>query len=74
MFKKGNKVKWTSQSAGHTKTKEGIISEVVPAGSPPIGYKPNGGPAGCARNHESYVVTVGKRTYWPRVSQLSLVR
>ena len=76
MFKKGDKVKWTSQSLGCVKTKKGVISAVVPAGErgTDYGYKPNGGLAGYSRNHESYVVQVGNKTYWPRTSQLSLAR
>jgi len=76
VFKKGDKVRWTSQSCSYTTTKEGIIIAVVPAGErgTEYGYRPNGGIAGYARNHISYVVKVKSKTYWPRVSQLQLVK
>jgi hypothetical protein len=75
-FKKGDKVKWTSQSSGYWKTKEGIISALVPAGQSALsyGYKPNGGPPGSPRNYTSYVVMVGARSYWPRISQLERMK
>lgn len=77
-FRVGDRVKWTSQAAGHTKTKEGEVVLVVPAG-----YLPNqlpemeGRRSPCdtvtPRNHESYIVKVKNKHqsyYWPRVSQL----
>ena len=85
-IKLGDRVTWTSQAAGATKTKTGIIIGVVKAGSRPDRVKfkqlcKNG--IGWSRNHESYVVSVdvGKREkgvsfrqYWPRVSALKKVK
>ena len=71
-FHKGQKVYWDSQSGGHYTSKDGVIRHVLSAYSFPTtyGYRPNGGPVGMPRNHESYLVLVGKRLYWPRVSKL----
>lgn len=75
MFKLGDKVQWTSSAGGFTKTKMGVVAEVVPDGGAPdrerflslytqqgISYPRFGG--------ESYVILVGKKPYWPRVSAL----
>jgi hypothetical protein len=36
-FKKGNKVKWTSQAAGSEKTKEGVVVQIIhKADGPPF--------------------------------------
>lgn len=73
-FTIGQKVQWASQSGGYTKTKIGIIAEVVPAGMLPSRdkflylYKSAG--IGMTRNYESYVVMVGTRPYWPRANKL----
>lgn len=73
----GEKVRWTSSAGGHTKTKEGIVAEVVPAGAMPDRerflhlYRSVG--VGVARDHESVVVMVGTRPYWPRAHQLQRV-
>ncbi len=74
-LKLGDTVTWTSQSLGCYTTKTGQVSAIVPKDcrATDYGYKPNGGVAGAQRNHESYVVKVGYRTYWPRVSQLKKV-
>jgi len=77
-FKAGDEVMWTSQSQGYRAKKEGMIVAVVPAfASPnlclPSGYSPNSSAGyGSRRDHESYLVQVGrsKRLYWPRVSAL----
>jgi hypothetical protein len=71
-FRVGDNVSWKSQSQGNWKTKRGVIYSIVIAGATPYnyGYKANGGYAGNPRNHESYVVMVGNKTYWPRVSHL----
>lgn len=84
-FKVGDKVQWSSQAAGHTKTKEGIVARIVPVGTEP--WKIINGSElepmsrqfdGTSRNHESCLVVVtgprgGKNLYWPRVSSLKLV-
>lgn len=74
MFKVGDEVTWTSQAGGHAKTKNGVVAEVVAAGKEPDRdafpalYKWSG--VGCCRSHESYVVMVGKKPYWPLASKL----
>jgi hypothetical protein len=62
----GDRVTWTSQSAGIVKTKVGEVVRVLQPGERP-GWKNQG----ASRDHVSYVVraTHGK-LYWPRVSQL----
>jgi pyruvoyl-dependent arginine decarboxylase (PvlArgDC) len=76
-LKLGDRVRWVSQSQGYRKAKEGEIVEVVPAG-----FSPNrdafpqlyqGMGVGFPRNHDSYVVLVGKKPYWPRASLLEKV-
>lgn len=67
-FKLNEKVQWTSQSQGSSLTKRGEIVEVVPKGVQPQTPLIN---PGMHRNHESYVVQVGRKFYWPRVKQLS---
>jgi len=78
-MKPGDRVKWTSQSAGFTTTKRGVIVAIVPAGvmpedCVPAGYRCHGPEGfGMARDHESYLVKVdgkGKGLYWPRVCHL----
>ena len=67
-IKKGNDVKWTSQSNGVYLHKRGEVVAVIPPGQVPADgeYK---GLFGCggARAYESYVVFVKKqnRHYWP---------
>jgi hypothetical protein len=75
MFSIGDVVTWTSQSAGTRKEKTGTVIAVVPACVGP--YKFVKWPHrlrsdGLVRNHESYLVQVGRSNnlYWPRVSQL----
>lgn len=81
-FNQGGSVTWTSQSAGVSKTKTGVVEQVVaPKGMPDRVcfvqlYKVPG--VGLPRDHESYVVRVpGKTTksagklYWPRTSALA---
>lgn len=73
-LKKGDKVTWSSQSQASRTTKEGVVCEVVQHGQQPSRvlwpslYK--GAGCGMARSHTSYVVLVGKKPYWPRVSAL----
>lgn len=68
VFKVGDTVQWTSQSAGTWKTKRGVIEMVVPAGK-----RPSLRGAGLPRNHGSYVARVGGRSCWPLVSKLALI-
>ena len=74
MFKAGDTVEWSSQAQGSTTTKRGVVAEVVKAGSRPDRtlfptlYKHSG--CGWGRDHESYVVMVGKKPYWPRAAAL----
>jgi len=63
----GDRVTWTSQSAGTVKTKTGEVVRVLQPGERP-GWKNQG----ASRDHVSYVVRVGRRLYWPRVSQLQV--
>jgi len=73
-FELGDRVTWSSQAAGVTRTKEGTVIEVVPPNrSPKLGSRD-----GMVRNHESYTVRAvairnsNRRTkvYWPRVGHL----
>jgi hypothetical protein len=73
-WKVGDRVQWTSQAQGCTKTKLGTVVAVIPKGDRPTGIK------GCGwhRDHESYVIEVQPKTgsrakpkaYWPVVSAL----
>lgn len=75
----GDYVTWTSQSAGTTKTKAGPVVAIVPAGANPdaviacdlwADHYVWAGSYGLPRNHESYLVAVRGKLYWPRVSLL----
>ena len=73
-FKLGDRVTWTSQAGGCTRTKTGEVVEVVPAFERPKTHVTG---MGYHRNHESYAVRASKTTdrkreafYWPRVNQL----
>lgn len=74
MFKLGDEVTWKSQSQGAWLTKTGTIVEVVAINNHPnrerFSCLYTGAGVGFARKHESYVVQVGRRIYWPRVSAL----
>lgn len=75
VFKKGDFVTWTSQAGSYEKTKTGQIVAVVAPGIPPKRCVPSGfdlrNPGG-PRNHESYLVQVGRQInlYWPLVKKL----
>lgn len=77
LFKVGDRVRWTSQAGGYVKSKEGIVAQVVPAGEYPERsrflhlYKSAG--VGKSRDHESYVVVVGHKPYWPLANKLQPV-
>jgi hypothetical protein len=73
-MKVDDKVVWTSQAAGRTSTKEGVIIAVVIAGKLPTrSFKIDMGTC-IPRKEESYVVYVPakNRYYWPRVKNLKL--
>lgn len=82
VFQEGDQVTWTSQSSGYTRTKTGVVEQVVRSKELPDRerfpalYKSSG--VGGQRDHTSYVVRVPGKTaksagtlYWPRVSSLS---
>lgn len=69
-FELGDDVEWTSGASGFwPKRKRGIVVEIVPVGTVPDSNKETVG----GRKHESYVVRVGKKLYWPRVCHLKKV-
>jgi hypothetical protein len=73
----GDEVEWTSQAKGSSRTKRGMIVVIVPAGRNvrelvPAGMKVDA--PGAPRATESYLVQVGRRLYWPRVSSLQRIR
>jgi hypothetical protein len=80
MFKKFNKVTWTSQSRSYSKTKIGVIICVLVPGMTPSNPGEEKGVSyyvpyhGDARDHESYIVRVGNKLYWPLVKNLQLVK
>ena len=74
----GESVHWTSQAAGSTKTKQGVILAIVPAGKRPqeVLESLRGSSTldyGFARTEVSYLVKVKGRgaPYWPRTSLLN---
>lgn len=78
-FAVGDKVQWTSQAGGYTKTKTGTVMVVVPAQTSPhevhlpeVPCTLTKGIGMSTRLHESYLVHVqGRRElYWPVVSLL----
>jgi hypothetical protein len=70
MFKVGDRVEWTSQAGGCTRTKAGEVLVVLSPGETVGPMSKNRNP-GMPRDHESYLVRVkGKGVYWPRVSAL----
>ena len=72
-MKIGDIVTWTSQSQGFVRTKTGVIMAVVPAGGEADRFGKIGS-VGMPRNHESYLVRVEAKLYWPRVSKLKLAK
>ena len=85
-IKLGDLVTWTIQAQGCSKTKVGVVVEIVPENCMPSRDEfpklYTGAGVGSPRNHESYVVSVdvGRnkkgvtfREYWPRVSALEKV-
>lgn len=81
-FQIGDTVTWTSQAGGKSKTKTGKVVAAVPAGKSGREYLPLGVglsatriPSFNSRDHESYLIQVGKskRLYWPLVKYLEKV-
>jgi hypothetical protein len=80
-FKVGDIVTWEFQSLGHYRRKKGTVIAVIKPNEHPSTFirlsfgkyvcRSNGG-YGAPRDHESYLVQVGKsmRLYWPVVSNL----
>jgi len=72
----GDTVKWRSQSQGRWTEKVGKVTHVVPPGKyPPVRIPGtcdpwNGQMCSLTRKQVSYVVRVGSKNYWPRVSAL----
>ena len=66
---RGTEVTWTPRAGSHAKTKTGLVIEVVPPLQRPVNKVD---PSALLRDHVSYVVLVGKKLYWPRVSTLRL--
>ena len=70
-FKIGDQVSWSSQANSSWTTKDGVVVEVVPVGGRPDTSRwPVLKGCGWGRNHVSYIVTVGRKAYWPIVSKL----
>ena len=77
LFTLGDMVEWTSQSGGYTKTKTGVIVEVVAPGKRPDRSRFFSLHMGCGggRKTFSFVVDCGKRApkhYWPNASLLRM--
>ena len=74
MFSIGEVVEWTSQAAGRSKTKQGVVVAYVAPGERPDRlqfpdlYKNSG--CGLGRSVESWVVKVGNKHYWPNGAKL----
>lgn len=74
MLKVGTRVRWTSQSGGYEKTKEGVIVETVLAYESINDMYDKQIRHGLwpYRDHESYIVKVGNKLYWPLVKYLEV--
>ena len=74
MFKIGDKVQWTSQAQGYSKTKNGEVVQILAPWERPARdvfpdlYKHLG--CGFGRKETSYVVRVKNKHYWPIASKL----
>lgn len=81
-FTLGQEVEWTSSSNGTTKTKQGQVEAVIPAGAKLTHEQGHEADAfGRPRDHTSYLVRVPAKTpagkgklYWPRTAALRPVR
>lgn len=78
-FQIGDTVTWTSHANGNVKTKTGKVVAIIPPDIVPVNHvykiegKWNWRRVGVTyRNHESYLIQVGKskRLYWPLVKYL----
>ena len=74
-FEIGDTVEWESQSGGKIRRKVGTIIKIVPADT--VQHMGIDFPEdllcmfdGMSRIHESYLVQVGRKIYWPRVKWL----
>lgn len=80
-FRFGDTVTWESQAnAGYT-VKVGEVCGIVNAGEKPSRvlypqlYRPSRSIAYVMpRNHESYIIKVGSKYYWPRAKYLKMVK
>jgi len=80
-FQIGDTVTWTSQAGGNAKTKTGKVTWIIPAGCLAGSYQlveqgfSTHRCQGRERDHESYLIQVGKskRLYWPLVKYLKPV-
>lgn len=80
-FKLNDVVTLASSSQGYRTTKIGRIIAVVAPNEPvwtaerrlALGDGPGLKDVGSPRKHETYVVLVGRKLYWPRVNALSIV-
>ncbi len=70
-FNLGDRIHWVSQSQGYKTAKRGQIIEVIAPRAVPAAFSGET-VTHSARNHESYVVQVGTKMYWPRVTSLNL--
>ena len=73
-LKIGERVTWNTGGRGCTAPRyqrTGNVTEIVTKGKIPTTYT-DGKYTLRSRDHESYVVTVGKQLYWPRVSVLKV--
>ena len=75
-FQFGDPVHWTSkQEAGPPIERQGIVVAVVPPGGDPFEFVPKGYSTtnidnSRRKDHESYIVMVGKKAFWPAVGRL----
>lgn len=72
-LKVGDRVRWTSQSQGESREKEGMIVQAVLQGELPDEKFIKWSCYQNVKKMDSYVVQVGEKFYWPRVSALVLV-
>lgn len=79
-FELADKVYWVSQANSRPKRKEGVVVRILAPNEEftqedrmayPNLFKDCG--VGMPRNHTTYVVQVGNRYYWPRVTHLRLL-
>lgn len=77
-FSFGDVVRWTAKVEGEQPVKRrGVIVATVPPGADPLQHIPKGFSSKTIDNksrkdHESYIVLVGQRIFWPAVGKLKL--